>query len=147
MQKLLYTLSLIFITQITVAQSDLPTGFLFQIGQTDSLYSKALDEYRELFIQLPEGYDPEDSVQYPVVYILDGEVLLPTVALVQSYYSGGFTPEMILVGISNARNRTRDLTPTKVREMYGQDFWDSTGGASQFSTFIEQDLLSYMEFG
>ena len=43
MQKLLYTLSLIFITQITVAQSDLPTGFLFQIGQTDSLYSKALE--------------------------------------------------------------------------------------------------------
>ena len=145
MQKLLYTLSLIFITQITVAQSDLPTGFLFQIGQTDSLYSKALDEYRELFIQLPEGYDPEDSVQYPVVYILDGEVLLPTVALVQSYYSGGFTPEMILVGISNARNRTRDLTPTKVREMYGQDFWDSTGGAEQFSAFIEQDLFPYIE--
>lgn len=145
MQKLLFTLSLIFVTQVTFTQSDLPTGFLSQIGQTDSLYSEVLGEYRELFIQLPDGYDPKGSVQYPVVYILDGEVLLPTVTLVQSYYSGGFTPEMILVGISNARNRTRDLTPTKVREMYGQNFWDSTGGASQFSTFIEQDLFPYVK--
>jgi len=39
---------------------------------------------------------------------------------VQNYYNGGFTPEMIIVGISNDKNRMRDLTTSKVSEMNGR---------------------------
>jgi len=37
-----------------------------------SFYSNSLGENRSLFVYLPEGYDPEDSIDYPVVYFLHG---------------------------------------------------------------------------
>jgi len=43
--------------------------------------------------------------KYSVAIILDGEVFLPTVSDVQNYYSGGYTPEMVLVGISKGKKR------------------------------------------
>ena len=75
--------------------------FLQRVGVLDSVYSNTLKEQRELYIQFPLNYD--QNKKYPVVYILDGEILLPTVHNVQDFYSGGFTPEMILVGVSNAK--------------------------------------------
>ena len=78
------------------AQINKNQQFLKEIGIIDSLYSKTLKEYREVYIQLPTNYNPEKNKKYPVVYILDGEVLLSTVNNVQSFYSGGFTPEMVV---------------------------------------------------
>ena len=80
-----------------------------------------------------------------MAYILDGEVLLSTVNNVQSFYNGGFTPEMILVGISNANNRTRDLTPSKIKEKYGMPFNEENGEADNFSNFIETELIPFIE--
>lgn len=37
-----------------------------------SFYSNSLGENRSLFVYLPEGYDPEGSIDYPVVYFLHG---------------------------------------------------------------------------
>ena len=116
-----------------------------RIGMQDSLYSNILNEYRTIYVQLPADYNPETGKKYPVAYILDGEVFLPTLSDVQNYYSGGFTPEMILVGISNAYNRTRDLTISKVTEMYGMPFNDETGGAQIFQDFIEKELIPFVE--
>lgn len=127
------------------AQSIEQPEFLERIGTIDSLYSKTLNEYREIYIQLPAQYNPEHPEKFPVVYILDGEVLLPTVHNVQSFYAGGFMPDMILVGISNAKNRTRDLTPSKVTTLYGMPYNEDTGGAYQFSTFIETELIPFIE--
>lgn len=39
----MYTLFLIFITQINFSQPVSPTGFLSQIGQPDILFSEVLD--------------------------------------------------------------------------------------------------------
>ena len=102
------------------AQINKNQQFLKKIGIIDSLYSEALKEYREIYIQLPANNNPDQK--YPVVYILDGEVLLSTVNNVQGFYGGGFTPEMVLIGISNDKNRMRDLTTSKVTEMYGMPF-------------------------
>jgi predicted alpha/beta superfamily hydrolase len=119
--------------------------FLDKIGVVDSLYSETLNEYREIYIQLPNNYKPENNKEYPVVYILDGEVLLSAVNNVQSFYSGGFTPEMVLVGISNANNRTRDLTTSKITEKYGMPFNEVNGGADNFSEFLEAELIPFIE--
>ena len=37
-----------------------------------TIYSPALDTDRDVRIYLPEGYDPDDSRRYPVVYFLHG---------------------------------------------------------------------------
>ena len=81
-----------------------------KVGVLDSVYPKILTEYRKFYVELPAEYISNKNKKYPVDFILDGEVLLSTVTNVQNFYSGGFTPEMILIDISNAPSRTRDLT-------------------------------------
>lgn len=145
-----YTFTLLIVLLITgiqpsIGQDKTANSYLQNLGKADSLYSKTLKEYRTLYVQLPENYQVESGQKYPVVLILDGENLLPTVHNVQSYYSGGFTPEMVLVGISNAENRTRDLTPSSVTELYGMPTQGNTGGAASFTTFINEELIPYLE--
>src|SRR6478736_4812087 len=58
----------------------------FVIGQIDELSSTILNEKRTLNIYLPEGYKDQDSLKYPVVYLLDGsanEDFIHVVGLVQ----------------------------------------------------------------
>ncbi len=121
------------------------TNFKVQIGQIDSLYSHILQESREIYIQLPESFDPDSDTKYPVVYILDGGVMLNALHTVHSYYSGGFMPEMILIGISNAKNRTRDLTTSELSERRGQAYNQENGGAEKFTQFIESELIPFIE--
>lgn len=127
------------------AQINKNKEFLKKIGIVDSLYSKTLKEYREIYIEFPLDYVAQNNKKYPVVFILDGEVLLPTVSNVQSFYSGGFTPEMILVGVSNVNHRTRDLTTSKITKKNGMPFNEKNGGAENFSGFIETELIPYIE--
>lgn len=120
-------------------------NYLENIGVIDSIYSKTLEEYRRIYIQFPDSYQTQNNKKYPVVFILDGEVLLPTVKNVQSFYSGGFTPEMILVGISNKNHRTRDLTTSKITEKHGMPFNQENGEADNFNEFLEKELIPFIE--
>ena len=111
----------------------------------DSIFSKTLNEHRQFFVQFPKDYDEKSDKKYPVAIILDGEFLLPTVNNFQGYYSGGFTPEMILVGISNLKNRTRDLTTSTITENYGMPYNRENGEASNFIKFIEDEFIPHIE--
>jgi predicted alpha/beta superfamily hydrolase len=142
MKKLLSILFIVLCQFSLSAQS--PQQFLYQGGKVDSLFSETLNEYRTIFIQLPDGYIPGSNQKYPVAFILDGEIQLPTVAVVHQFYSGGFMPEMILVGIDNSKNRTRDLTPTKITSKYGMPFNEETGGANDFIIFLEKELIPHI---
>ena len=121
------------------------SNFKVQIGQIDSLYSNVLQESREIYIQLPESFDSESDTKYPVVYILDGDVMLNALHTVHSYYNGGFMPEMILIGISNSENRTRDLTTSELSERRGQAYHQENGAAEKFALFIQSELIPFIE--
>jgi predicted alpha/beta superfamily hydrolase len=100
-----------------VAQSD--PKFLSAKGVLDTVHSEVLNEERLIYVDFPMGIRSSQFKKYPVAFLLDGDVLLTAAATVQDFYSGGFTPDMIIIGISNAENRTRDLTPPKVVESAG----------------------------
>ena len=141
-KKILIIFSIIFlVSEYGLAQS----SYLYELGTKDSLYSNTLDEQRDFWVQLPESYDRESKQLYPVVYVLDGEMHLKAVATVLSYYWGGFMPEMIIVGISNRENRTRDLTTSKAETRRGAAFNQETGGAENFTLFIEKELIPHIE--
>lgn len=135
-------LILLFV-QLIYAQEN--RQYLYQGGLVDSLYSSVLNETREIYIQLPSGYQPDAPRTYPVVFLLDGDVLLPALTTVHAFYSGGFIPEMVLIGISNSTNRTRDLTPSRVTSRRGMSFNDDSGGADNFMEFIEDELIPFVE--
>lgn len=134
-----------FLPQWVNAQEKSNNQFLSKTGVLDSIYSNVLNDSREIYIVLPTDYNPKNNQKYPVAFILDGEVFLPTLSDVHSYYSGGFMPEMILVGISNSKNRTRDLTTSKVTEKYGMPYNEDTGEAENFTKFIESELIPFIE--
>lgn len=149
MKKITFLITIFCITLVLNhqinAQTNQQTQFLQKVGTLDSIYSKTLKEYRKIYVQLPAQYNPNKNLKYPVVFILDGEIFLPTVNDVQNYYSGGFTPEMVLIAISNDQNRMRDLTTSKVTEMYGMPFEQENGEAANFSKFIETELIPFVE--
>lgn len=139
-------LGFIMLSQLFVkAQINQNQQFLQKVGVIDSLYSQTLKESRNIYIQLPASYNPEKNEKYPVVFVLDGEIFLPTVNDLLNYYSGGFMPEMVLVGISNDKNRTRDLTTSTITTKYGMPFNDENGKSDDFSKLIEKELIPFIE--
>jgi len=111
----------------------------------DSVHSDILKETRDIYVQLPKDYYQQTNRTYPVVYILDGEVFLPAVTNALEFYSGDYVPEMVLVGISNHTNRTRDLTPTVVKTKYGMPFKEPSGQAGPFTQFLKNELIPYIK--
>ena len=119
-------------------------SYLLQVGVKDSVFSKVLDEQRDFWVQLPPGFNPESKMDYPVIYLLDGGAQMGALAAVYNYYSGHHLPDMILVGISNRTNRTRDLTTSEVKFRNGGEVREATGGAEAFTRFLETELIPYV---
>jgi predicted alpha/beta superfamily hydrolase len=120
-------------------------SYLLEIGKKDSLYSEILRENRSIWINYPKYYNQESDKDYPVVYILDGETQLRALDAVCNYYEGHFLPDMIMVGISNADSRMRDLTTSEMRMRYGWPINEETGGAENFTNFLEFELIPYID--
>ncbi|MCL5128154.1 alpha/beta hydrolase-fold protein [Algibacter sp. L4_22] len=118
-----------------------------QIGLIDTLYSKVLNQERELVIYIPESAkDPKRKrKQYPVVYLLDGDYnFVPFVGMLKHYSEMNDTkilPEMIVVGIPNIDNNSRmmDFSPTTDGKPEQQ------GGGNKFLEFMETELFPYIE--
>lgn len=128
------------------ASSQAPqSSYLLQVGVKGSVYSKELKEQRDFWVQLPEGFSSESKTTYPVIYLVDGGAQLGALAAVYSYYTGHHLPDMILVGISNRSNRTRDLTTSEVKFRNGGKVREATGGAEAFTRFLEAELIPYVD--
>jgi predicted alpha/beta superfamily hydrolase len=79
------------------------------IGIRDSVYSRILNENRELWIYTPKGLKRDSKDIYPVLYLLDGDYSFhATTGIVEFLTKNQICPEMIVVGISNT-NRNRDF--------------------------------------
>ena len=127
-----------------------PTNNGSPIINTDSLYSKILNEQRNIWVYVPASYDASSMQSYPVAYLLDGDAQFNTVLNILQQLSeenmNMALPQMILVGILNT-DRMRDLTPSHV--LYDPDIPDSSyvktsGGSENFTSFIEKELMSYI---
>ena len=120
----------------------------FVLGVIDEMYSNILGEARGLNIYLPEGYDANDTVKYPVIYLLDGaadEDFIHVVGIVQfnNFPWIDRVPRSIVVGIVNV-DRQRDFAyPTSVKE--DKETWPATGGSEKFIAFMEKELQPYIE--
>lgn len=120
------------------------------IGKTEIIDSNILGEKREIWIYVPQSYQYSRG-NYPVVYLLDGNVHFSSVVGMIEYLSGGGSgsriPEMIVIGIVNT-DRTRDLTPTHVDEALpylSKGEAKTSGGGNAFFNFMEKELMPYIE--
>jgi predicted alpha/beta superfamily hydrolase len=100
-------------------------------------------------VSLPPGYRQQDSVQYPVVYILDANLYFDIFASIQQKYTEvGLLPPAILVGIGYKdfatmdSLRNRDYTYPEAIPEYEMSV---SGGAASFLSFITQELIPDVE--
>lgn len=109
------------------------------IGQRFSLDSEILNEERSFQVYLPPSYHYLPEVQYPVIYLIDGDYNFHYVTgmIEQMANIGEVMPEMIVVGISDRgqANYIKNLTPTKADSTDSQ-----SGNATNFLSFIQKEL-------
>ena len=119
----------------------------FVLGVIDKIQSTVLNETRILNIYLPEGYNPSDSIKYPVIYLLDGsadEDFIHIVGLVQfnTFEWVNKVPKSIVVGIANV-DRARDFTyPSTITEL--NERFPTSGHSDSFISFVENELQPYI---
>ena len=132
--------------QLFSQQTDLPeitSKTDFVIGDRITIHSKTLNQERIINVYLPEGYHPDSTVRYPVIYLLDGskhEDFIHIAGIVQfgTYPWINLLPKSILVGIENV-DRKHDFTyPTTVKRDK-KDF-PTTGGSEKFIAFLKDEL-------
>lgn len=121
------------------------SDFQITIAQADSIHSKILNEQRKILVHVPDQELKDPNQKYPVIFLLDGFSLMNNLKTVHDNYWGHYLPKMILVGISNQENRTRDLTTSKVTSRRGGSFNQDSGGAENFANFITSELIPYIE--
>ncbi len=140
----LFTLSLIlFFAASLHAQTSADSSFT--LGKVHTISSTILNEKRVLNVYLPEGYTENDSIQYPVVYVLDGsanEDFIHTCGLAQFLAMYQLMPASIVVGIANV-DRKRDYTFPTTIEQDKKDF-PTTGGSAKFIEYVEKEVKPFI---
>ena len=106
------------------------------------LSSTKLKESRTIYVATPESYRTEKTKRYPVLILLDAEdrpqfnLALANVAFLASR---GAIPSLIVVGVTNGKDRTHDLTPVATGAR-AKNF-PTAGGIGVFSDFIVDEVL------
>ena len=147
MKKIICSIYLLYFTQIAFSQDKITTSKSFVLGVIDEIQSVELSEKRVLNIYLPEGYNEQDTIKYPVIYLLDGsadEDFIHIVGLVQfnNFSWINRIPKTIVVGIANV-DRKRDFTYASTIEEERKRY-KTAGHSDKFISFIEKELQTYI---
>ncbi len=141
-----YLIALLLSVSPTLAQDSSPSDReTLAVANVDRIASAALEEERVLNVYLPDGFHPDSSHTYPVIYLLDGsanEDFLHTVGLVQFLNMYNLLPRSIVVGIANV-DRYRDFThpsedPEDLKNL------PQSGGSEAFMQFIGGELQPFV---
>jgi hypothetical protein len=110
------------------------------IGQRKVIHSNILNEDRTYQIYLPQSYDWAVDRNYPVLYVLDGELnFIHTTGSVDFLASTSEIPELIIVAITSTV-RVRDFTQTD-----WSSHWIGGGGANNFKNFLSKEIIPEIE--
>jgi predicted alpha/beta superfamily hydrolase len=125
-----------------------PSGGVTLPGsEVRALKATATGRSYDIYIRLPSEYTTNTTERYPVLYVLDGQWDFKLLDSIQGgLYYDGFTPEMIIVGITysganpdyNAL-RAMDYTPVADSSLPG------SGDAAKFLTFLKDELIPLIE--
>lgn len=160
MARLLLLAALVVLVPAAHAQ-DAPPVTLLGTHQHDLVSSVNGHPYR-LYVAPPDGYAPDDTTRYPVLYVLDGRRTFPAAVTARAFmdiYDG--LDDVILVGIGNGEqtfdawfaHRWRDYTPSAspatdaaVAARFGQDPEAIvSGGGPDFLRVLREEVLPLVD--
>ena len=130
----------IVIASVTLSAFAQDQAEKFSIGKKEVIHSAILNEDRNLYIFLPNGYSRSEN-RYPVLYMLYS--VAPDFHFNTGVVAGlsrmQMVPSMITVAF-DLEDGKRDLTPTK-SAAYGP----TSGGANNFLKYIKNELIPFIE--
>jgi len=132
---------LILFAGTSLAQETAPPVLLAHT-EFRAIDSNKIGQRYYLLVSLPDDYKTS-AKSYPVLYVLDGWQF-PLMAFMQDNikYSKKMPPVIIVTisqGATAETSRTRDFTPTKVKERPG------SGGGAAFLDFLEHDVIPFTD--
>jgi len=149
-RTLLFSLALLYTCFCRAQTGEKP----ITIGHSINLASSYLKEDRTINIYLPENYQANDTVKYPVIYILDGgleEDFLHLTGIVRFNTQSWIArfPPSIVVGIAG-NTRKQDFT-FAVKNLdflkkagFPASGFPKYGGSEAYMNFIEKELQPYL---
>ena len=146
--KIPLIITLFFLSTLVLAQENehrFEDHKIFPFGVIEEINSVELNEKRILNIYLPQGYNPDSTTTYPVIYVLDGSANedFPHIAgLCQFMNMYQLLPNSIVVGIANI-DRYRDFTYPSTLKRDVKDV-PTSGGSPAFIRFIENELQPFI---
>jgi predicted alpha/beta superfamily hydrolase len=107
----------------------------------------------QLYISFPRNYSTKDSISYPVLYVLDGEIAFPLFSRTKKL----FQVELIIVGIGTSNryldgynnfttssSTSDDEKKMKKRNVKSKGIFKS-GGADKFLESIKTEIIPFVE--
>jgi predicted alpha/beta superfamily hydrolase len=133
---------------VEVTSEPVASGAEATIPMTEvtTLHSSAVGRDYTIYVALPLSYSKNTSETYPVVYLLDGDVLFGALTeparLLQSVNE---LPELIIVGIGYGMPWDDTGEVKRLREIDYTPKATPDRGAGQFLKFIQDDLFPYID--
>ncbi len=150
--KTIFLSSALFTSNFCVAQTESKP---LTIGKSDLFHSRVLQEDRTINIYLPEGYKANDTIKYPVIYVLDGgmeEDFIHITGIVHFNAQPWIArlPQSIVVGIGgNVRRRDFTFAVGNLdfieREGFDRSGFPQSGGSDNYIRFLATELQPYIE--
>jgi predicted alpha/beta superfamily hydrolase len=124
-----------------------------EIIKISDFYAKKLNNYRDIFVYLPKGYDTEGDQRYPVLYMHDGQNIFSVSNKSLSGHSWnlditadqlieqGKIRKIIIVGISNNTSRGGEYTHISCHEKVVDG-----GALGEYKLSVEAKGLLYEDF-
>ena len=122
-----------------------------QLQKHEQFRSRFLSKKRDLIVYLPGIYDKRPDLQFPVLYLEDGQNLFdPATSFIPGVYwrvgetadaliAQGLIQPLIIVGIYNTgKQRINEYTPTRDRKLGG-------GKADKYGRLLVEELKPFIE--
>ena len=142
MKKIITLVATLYI--FSLASLKAQVGQTINIGTIDTVDSKILGEKRTVWVYVPKQDSSFAKAKYPVLYILDGDLIFSSATGMIQYLSSEellFCPKMIVVGIIH-KKRWKDLTPPNP---YADSITKRKyGGGENLLAYIEKELMPYI---
>lgn len=142
--------------ELSIISKETTYNTLVTLTNTDvqEITSKFNNQKYQIKISYPKNYCLNKEKKYPVLYVIDAETNFGGVSyIVQRLIKDKLIPEILVVGIAYNTDykdfyklRSRDLTPLEDKELkMGNNAVDPTGGAPEFSQFLEYELFPFID--
>ena len=106
---------------------------------TEKINSKEFTKGRSVKIYIPKDYDKDETVSYPLAFILGSGYLFDMyVGNAKLYANSDKAPRQIIVGIDMETTYNKDVSIIPSNNAL-------TETAEKFQTFIKKELIAYME--